>query len=236
MAHENSNPTSDSGSSLAGAADASLAADAAAFVGGGAPPDAGFGGVSAEIERQAARLVEWARLRGCLLSEDHFSGLVQYPLATGEHQIFHRPADQRALKRTYPGTFGIAMDHRGQATVATPLFYLRRIQLVNEVFDSDLRLEGIALAQSPFHDAPDLQPAIVTSQPWIYDALPERPHPTEAEVEQFLTSLGFVSQPDCFHGWHRASDGMLVVDAREDNFIKSPGGVVPIDLVVLRWP
>lgn len=236
MAYENPNSASDSGSGLAGAADADLAADAAAFVGGSAPPDAGLGGVSAEIERQAARLVEWARLHGRLLPASHFAGLAQFPLATGEHEVFHRPADQRALKRTYPGTFGIAMDQRGQPTVATPRFYFQRIELINAIFGSEVRLEGVTLAQSPFHDAPDLQPAIVTSQPWIYDELPEQPHPTAAEVEQFFRSLGFNPQPGSFHSWHRASDRMLVVDARVDNFIRSPDGVVPIDLVVLRWP
>jgi len=37
-----------------------------------------------------------------------------------------------------------------------------------------------------------------------------------------------------YFGWVRRADGVAVVDARPDNFILSPLGVIPIDLQMAR--
>ena len=235
-AHETASTTRDSGPGLAGAADADLAADAIAFLSRGAAANAGLGGGAPEIEHQACRLVEWAGLNGCVLTEAFFDGLEKYPYATAEHEVFHRPTDDRAVKRTYPGTFGVTPHGKGHQAAATPLFYLQRLQLMNEVFGAGLRLEGITFGQSLLIGHQGQQPAIVISQPWTRASAPDRPHPSEAEAGLFMRSLGFDPLPAAYFGWHRTKDGVRVVDARVDNFIRSADGVVPIDLVVLRQP
>jgi hypothetical protein len=37
---------------------------------------------------------------------------------------------------------------------------------------------------------------------------------------------------ESYFGWIRKDEGIAVLDARRDNFIKSANGVVPIDLVI----
>jgi hypothetical protein len=39
-----------------------------------------------------------------------------------------------------------------------------------------------------------------------------------------------------YFGWVRRRDAVAVVDARPDNFILSPVGVIPIDLQMARLP
>ncbi|MBI3877546.1 MAG: hypothetical protein HY300_16570 [Verrucomicrobia bacterium] len=221
---------------MAGAPDADLAADAAAHVGRGQTSDAGLSGDAQEIDRQAGLLVEWARERGCVLSDSYFAGLQQHPGITAEHEVFHRPADNRAIKRTYPGTFGVTPGLKGRQKAATPLFYLRRLIAMNRVFNAGLRLEGVVFGRSLLLGKPDPQPSIVVSQPWIRAAVPASPHPSEQEVGELMRSLGFELLPLAYFGWHRPSDGVKIVDARPDNFIKSVEGVVPIDLVIEQLP
>ena len=103
---------------------------------------------------------------------------------------------------------------------------------MNRVFKSNLRLEGILLGKSLLIGAKGDEPSIVVSQPWIRPADPNRPHPLGAEIAEFMESLGFTVLSHSYYGWQRKADGITVMDARADNFIKSPEGVVPIDLVL----
>jgi hypothetical protein len=47
-----------------------------------------------------------------------------------------------------------------------------------------------------------------------------------------MESLGFVQVSRSYYGWQRKADAITILDARPDNFILSPEGVVPIDLVI----
>jgi hypothetical protein len=170
------------------------------------------------------------------LAEEFFTDMERYPHATAEHEVFRRVVDDRAIKRTYAGTFGVTPHGKGHQIAATPAFYLARLHLMNAVFGAGMRLEGVTLGQSLLIGQQGEQPSIVVSQQWIRAADPGRPHPSEAEIELFMRSLGFEPLAGAYFGWHRARDGVRVVDARVDNFIKSADGVVPIDLVVFRQP
>jgi hypothetical protein len=185
-----------------------------------------------EIEHQAACLIDWARAKGLVLPHDYTVHLFRHNSSTAEHQVFYRQADNRAVKLTHPGTFGATPDPKGAQRAATPLFYLHRLLLMNQVFDAGLRLEGIMLGKSLIIGVQGEQPSIATSQPWIRPADPQRPHPTNAEISEFMESLGFVQITRSYYGWHRKADAVIILDARPDNFISSPEGVVPIDLVI----
>ena len=76
------------------------------------------------------------------------------------------------------------------------------------------------------------QPSIVVSQPWIRAKDPANANPSAAQVEEFLTKLRFQRLKDAYYGWHRKDDGVTILDAREDNFILSSEGVIPIDLLI----
>ena len=231
-ANETADTDTDSSAEVVGASDADLAEDAAAHISRGQAADAGLRGGPQEIDRQAGLLVEWARQCGRILPDSFFVSLQKHPGVTAEHEVFHRPADNRAIKRSYAGTFGVTPGLKGQQTAATPLFYLRRLSMMNRVFNADLRLEGVAFGQSLLLGQSGPQPSIVISQPWVRAADPANPHPTEQGAAELMSSLGFELLPLAYFGWLRAADGVKIVDARPDNFIKSAEGVVAIDLVI----
>ncbi len=209
-----------------------LAEDAAAHLAKSASATESLSGDPKEIDRQATCLVEWARKRNVILTDAHTADLERHQSTTAEHETFYRASDNRAVKRTYPGTFGVTNDPKGKQHHATPLFYLRRLGLMNYVFRSDLRLEGIAFGKSPFIGEQGERPCAVISQPWI-DAVDENnPHPSKAEIATFMESLSFSSLEGSYFGWRRKKEGITIIDARPDNFIKSTEGVVPIDLVI----
>lgn len=106
---------------------------------------------------------------------------------------------------------------------------------MNRVFDSGLRLEGITLGKSLVIGVTGDQPSVAIS-PWIRPANPGRPHPSNAEIAEFMESLGFMEVSRSYYGWQRRADGITILDARPDNFIKSQQGVVPIDLVISEEP
>jgi hypothetical protein len=158
-------------------------------------------------------------------------------MQSAEHEVFYRPSDNRAVKRTYSGTFGVTPDRKGDQTAATPLFYLRRLILFNSVFDSDIRLEGILLGgQTLIIGATGEQVSVVVSQPWIRAADPKRPDPTPLQIEEFMHAFGFEKLHGWYFGWQRRTDNIIILDARSDNFILSAAGVVPIDLVISQGP
>jgi hypothetical protein len=50
------------------------------------------------------------------------------------------------------------------------------------------------------------------------------------EIAISLKKDGFVPVPQSYFGWYREADGVVIVDAKPDNFVKTQLGVVPIDL------
>ena len=215
----------------------SLAAEAAAYLTNSAGAMGGFCGIQQEIRRQAKCLVEWAKKRGVFLTDSYTKGLEKYEIDTTEHVVYFGSIDGRVIKCTKPGRFGYGHGPKGKRATfsnATPLFYLQRIELMNRVFDADLRLEGIALGKSDFGNEGDLIPYIVTSQRFIERADKNRPHPTDLEIEDFMVKLNFRLIPDSCYNWFRENEGVIVLDTKQRNFINSPEGIVPIDLIVGR--
>jgi hypothetical protein len=167
-----------------------------------------------------------------MLTAACYAGLKKFGKTTAEHEVYHRASDNRALKITHAGCFGVTPDPKGDQKAATPAFYLHRIQLMNEVFRSDIRLEGLLMRQSLLIGAKGDQPSFVISQPWWTASDQRSPYPSEMEVADFMEKAGFKVAPKSYYGWSKGN--IAVIDARIDNFIKTAEGVVPIDLVICR--
>jgi hypothetical protein len=176
-----------------------------------------------EIRRQAAALRIWAETQHRII--DYCSPDAAPSSSGAEHQVFFHPKDGRVFKRTYPGTFGSFPTEMGLRRVATPYFYLWRIQLINDVFDDDIRFEGITPGQTY---------SAIISQPLHQAADPENPLPTLEVITSFMRSLGFEAMPGKQFEWFRPSDGVRVFDARPDNYVLTSEGAMPIDLVVMQ--
>jgi hypothetical protein len=155
---------------MASSTDGCFAGDAAAFVRGNLQASQCLDGGPEEIDRQAALLIDWATQNSKVLGENYFSQLNRLPTETAEHEVFYRAHDKRAVKRTHAGNFGIKPDPKGVQKAATPYFYLIRIRLMNHVFKSYIRFEGITLRDSMLLGKTDSpQACMVISQPW-YEA------------------------------------------------------------------
>ena len=140
--------------------------------------------------------------------------------------MIYQSADgaDRIFKVTHPGQAGLCLttkiiggEPQVAQTSATPLDYLRRFILVNEVFGDAVRFEGVIDGDLP---------SMVISQPKLEGTLPEAPA-INAELKQ----LGF-HRTDLLM-WYRPEDGIALGDTKRANFLQTPDGtVLPIDVLV----
>jgi len=180
--------------------------------------------------RQERDLLAWARERGRLIDPPRY--LTRIEDAGEEHRVWLDEARQRYFKVTHAGRFGfyvIALaDGTAELTSATPLEYLERLQLQNQLFSDDIRLLGVALEREKL--------VIITSQEAIRG--------TEAsgdEMLAFMAKLWFkpltglsLGRPGAL-AFYRDLDEVAAFDAHPGNFVKDDNGVVlPIDLVLVR--
>jgi len=198
---------------------------------------AGAGRSLAEVQVQ--RLIEWASSSQRLIGEDDFESLPLVSDETGEHEVRFRDSDRRVVKRTWMGTFGmVPVWDAGcwKPGGATPLEYILRFAMHNELFQDDVRLEGIIISDKPsmLIGAAPGGVSIVISQRWLVAADPERPHPTEEEIAGFMQELGFEAIPESFFGWFNETSALLLLDAKPDNFIKTAEGILPFDVMLMR--
>jgi len=225
---------SDSRAEVPARRDATALADAAAFLRRSEGADR-RGAEGAQRSRSGLQLIEeWARAKGCLIDEREFGSLTLLSNSTSEHEVWYRESDGCAVKRTWPGFFGqVPVWKKGTVdrSPAEPSQYLERQRLQNEIFDGCTVLEGVCVSSKPSMIIGESsgQPAFVISQPFIRAANRESATPTEPQIADFMLAHGFESVPGSYFGWQRVSDGVVILDARRDNFILSAEGVIPID-------
>ncbi|MBK8038937.1 MAG: hypothetical protein IPK22_17670 [Verrucomicrobiaceae bacterium] len=179
------------------------------------------------LTRQKESLREWARGLGLLLNA---SGLVSRLERGGQEHDWFREGD-RVFKVTRDGIFGLApgmdlalvssdMDaRRFQLWEATPIEYLERLLLQNELVPGLNRLEGV------IDQGDDL--AIVTSQP-RFDIVPV----TLAEIDAWFAAQGFQKVTPC--GYYRAEDNLGVFDAHAKNLVRFEDTLIPFDVIPCR--
>jgi hypothetical protein len=124
------------------------------------------------IARQSKRLEEFAVGRGLILRPPP----IRCHAFGKEHQVWF--GKNSVKKATFPGRFGSSLDG-----LATPLEYLRRWSLSNEIFGDEARLNGVVRAGDGLR--------VVISQPFIQAADLDRPHPTGPAIVEFMRDNGF---------------------------------------------
>lgn len=93
------------------------------------------------------QLRRWAEKAGHVIAEADWLSHKLVSAATAEHEVRYRAADHRAIKRTWPGTFGFVPGRTGgqwKPRAATPEEYLLRLRLQNDLFQDDIRLDGMS--------------------------------------------------------------------------------------------
>ncbi|MCE0521993.1 MAG: hypothetical protein LV480_03685 [Methylacidiphilales bacterium] len=185
---------------------------------------------------QKSALEGWARDCGTLVRASVFHGLEVVSECTSEHKVFYRADDNRAIKRTWAGVYGqipTVQDCALSRRNALPSEYLRRMALQISVFKSDIQLVGVFISEEPsmIIGQPPGEPSLVISQEWFEkDAAPSL-----TEIADYMRSEGFVHDPKAYFGWYRTADGVIIVDAKPDNFIKTIFGLMPIDLQMAQF-
>lgn len=188
------------------------------------------------MEEQAF-LRAWVEEKGRLIPTALWQSFHPVTDQTLEHEVRLRLEDRRAVKKTWPGTFGFVPTWDGTSWVpapATPAEYLHRMHLQNTIFQDDIRLEG-----GMIHSGPSMligQPpdgfSLVISQPWLEAADNRRQFPSEEEIHHLLCGIGFLPLRNAFYGWRSGDKSLVILDAKPDNFIATPDGILPIDLLL----
>ena len=193
---------------------------AADFARGGGPPapdhDATHAGRTRRVEEEQQRLIHWAkenRTIGGRLPPEFTRG--------GEHQVYFHRLKQRYIKATLLERqlgYGIALGSNSRG--ATPSEYLDRLDLQNQIFNDDIRLERVVLKNG--------KPIIVTSQPFIKgDA------PSQAALDELMIGKGYEKLAD--GAYYDEAVGLLIFDLFPRNAIQTANGVIfPIDPVIQR--
>lgn len=145
-------------------------------------------------------------------------------------------AHEEPLNEHGPGVYGqIPSANAGKLDRrnATPSEYLSRMALHIAVFGSDIRFEGVTISGKPsmIIGQPAGQPSLVVSQQW-YE---KEGFATSETIHGFMVAQGFRAVPASYYGWFRPTDGIVIVDAKPDNFIQTSGGLIAIDLQMTQF-
>ena len=231
----------DSGAAGVAGENAAAFRAAARFIRGGQGADGRDAQGPERREREQARIAEWALAQGRLIHDRDLDAVPILSNSTSEHEVRYPTPGGRVLKKTWPGFYGqipVWRDGRVERDGALPSEYLDRQALQNEVFGSDLRLEGVNVSARPAMIIGERggQPSFVVSQRFIQAADLRFPKPTATAIAAFFAAHGFEPLPRSYFGWLRAADGVVVLDARGDNFVLAAEGVIPIDLQMAVVP
>jgi hypothetical protein len=139
-----------------------------------------------------------------------------------EHQVWYPKGSNTVLKATWPDFFGMLVVHRPDAEPkASPIAYLERWALHNELFGDDVRLIGAFDSDSGLR--------LIISQP----AIAGEPA-TEEQIRGFFANSGWL--PFSIHGetaYFDPSRNVVVSDTHRANLIlMADGNLAPIDLRV----
>lgn len=141
-----------------------------------------------------------------------------------EHQVWFRPASATFLKVTWPDHFGMLVVHRhDEEPAASPVAYLERWQLHNELFGDSVSFLGAM-------DAPEGLRLVIT-QPAIAGS-----PASEEQIEAFFTDSGW--RPFRIDGnlaFFDPERNLVVSDTHRGNLIlMDDGTLAPIDFRVQR--
>ena len=139
-----------------------------------------------------------------------------------EHQVWYLPATKAVLKATWPDFFGLLVIYRpSEESKASPIAYLERWALHNELFGDNVRFIGALAADSGLR--------LLIQQPAIAGT-----PATEQEIQRFFTSSGWrrfiIDGNVAFFDPER---NVVISDTHRGNLILMDDGLLaPIDLRV----
>ncbi|HEX3856690.1 MAG TPA: hypothetical protein VHY30_05275 [Verrucomicrobiae bacterium] len=137
-----------------------------------------------------------------------------------EHLVFLDAPNATVFKATRPNIFGESyyLDATGKINQrnCSPLDYLIRLRLWKKLFQSAPRDLGMTA-----------QGQIISSHKFITGI-----KPAQADVDSFLFEAGLSAVKQQYWLWKRTYPDFEIWlgDARDDNFVETSAGIVPIDI------
>lgn len=137
-----------------------------------------------------------------------------------EHLVFLDAANAKVFKATRPNIYGESyyLDAAGKINQknCSPLEYLIRLRLWKKLFQSAPRDLGMTE-----------QGQIISSHKFITGE-----KPAQAAVDSFLLEAGLFAVKQQYWLWKRSYPDFEIWlgDARDDNFVQTDAGIVPIDI------
>ena len=138
-----------------------------------------------------------------------------------EHRVYLDAENGRVFKATKPGLFGesyFLKEGKIAQKNCSPFDYIVRLRLWWHVFQSAPEALGITR-----------EGQIVSSHEFITGSLP-----AQESVDSFLEDAGFVPVRKQYWLWEKPypeeAFAIGLGDARADNFVETPVGIVPIDV------
>jgi hypothetical protein len=196
--------------------------------------------IQVEAERARALADELGILKSAPFSWEELQVAEPSLWIGSEHFVDFSPADGRYHKTTVPPVFGrtpAVLSHpvpnlRGEPTIrqaiefvpATPLEYLERWALCNEVFEDDVRLASVV-------KWPDGALSFGITQPQ-YHGVPAEPR----DIERFFLAAGWVrlKDPSGHLAFFNYAFQVLVIDAERRNCYITQGELQPFDVILCR--
>lgn len=189
--------------------------------GGGSPTpdhDAPDADRRKRVEVEQRQLIQWAQKNGKLGTSGRLPPIFA---RGGEHQVYFQKHTRRYLKVTLLERklgYGLALGSHIQG--ATPSEYLDRLDLQNQIFQDDIRLERIV--------ANNGKPIIIISQPAIKGT-----KATQPALDDMMTGMGYEKLAD--GAYYDEPNGLLIFDLVPRNaFQAADGQIYPIDPVIQR--
>ena len=195
------------------------------------------GGLAARTAGEARALRDWAQARGLIL--DPARWLTPARKGGAEHLVWQDDEADRFIKLTLPGECGWTVDAeeifdeawdewvpRPLTRIATPLEYLDRLLLANDLFGDDIALLGVLDWRG---NAGGDEPANDLGDP-----------PEPEDIAAFMTAPGFEMPPPLVVrnsgalSFLRERDSIAAFDCHAGNFFLSAGQVLPIDVILVR--
>jgi hypothetical protein len=139
-----------------------------------------------------------------------------------EHQVWYQPATKSYLKATWPDFFGMLVVHRpDEEPKASPIAYLERWHLHNELFGDDIRFLGALVSDSGLR--------LLIQQPAIAGT-----PATDEQIRCFFTSTGWLRFViDGNVAFFDPVRRVVISDTHRGNIILMDDGLLaPIDLRV----
>ena len=200
--------------------------------------EANRNGQSFSDDLQIQELIEWGK-NSCVFARENWEPLTLISNDTAEHEVRYHTVSHQAVKKTLSGNYGYSPQWDGQHQLknlkANVVQYLTRLEFQNDLFGDDIRVVGVFSVEPSFVLFEDGTPPIVTVQSWRDGVdLDKDPFPSEGETSEYLKSFGFIPIKDAFFGWVREDDGIVILDAKPDNFVLTQTGIFPIDLQISK--